>query len=260
MKKKTLCLLLVALSASSFASDTGWSRVGGGSNKTSNTSAQNSSNSSNALVNELLSQVQQLQQEVSELRGLNEQQANEIRLLKKSQKASYQDMDKRLQDLSQRIQAKPQAPVASSTNAPSSKPEPKPKAVPSSNTKKASYKQAMELVRAKNYDAAINEFSAFYEANPKSTLAANALYWMGEVQMVKGDVGGAKVNFTKVVKQFGDHPKSADAHYKLAMIKHKQGDAEAAKAEFKKLIKNYTGKSERIVRLAKAYLKRLEKS
>lgn len=253
MKKQYLFCLLVALVATnSFANNSGWSSV----NKKSATGTQNKdpSRNSNSLVSELLSQVQQMQQEMSELRGLSEQQAHEIRLLKQSQKDSYQDVDKRLRALSEQRSES----VTTQTTAPKKavkRPSPKAR-----TTTTANYQTAMQLVRAKKYNQAIKEFETFYKANPKSKLAANSLYWIGEIQMVKADIKGAEANFLKVTQKFPNHLKSADAHYKLAMIKHKQGDVKGSKAQLKALIKNYAGKSERIVRLAKAYLKRLEKS
>lgn len=247
MKKQYVFCLLVAFATNSFAAENGWSRVNSktpsGSQKKSSTAK---SNRSNALVNELLEQVQMMQQELSELRGLVEQQDNELRKLKKSQTASYQDVDKRLRELSD-AQKKQKTAKKSTLSV-------KKQATPSASD----YKTAMKLVRAKKYDKAITEFSSFYKANPKSKLAANSLYWIGEIQMVKGNKKMAKDNFLKVIKLFPKHTKSADARYKLAVIKHKEGDLAAAKKELRELIKNQANISPRIARLAKAYLKRLE--
>lgn len=247
MKKQYVFCLLVAFATNSFAAEDGWSRVNSkASSSSQNKSSAPKNNRSNALVNELLDQVRMMQQELSELRGLVEQQDNELRKLKKSQTASYQNVDKRLRELSE--SQKKQKTAKKST-------PPVEKQAPSSS---ADYQAAMKLVRAKKYDQAISEFSSFYKSNPKSKLAANSLYWIGEIQMVKGNKKIAKDNFLKVIKLFPKHTKSADARYKLAVIKHKEGDVAAAKKELQELIKNQANISPRIARLAKAYLKRLE--
>lgn len=256
MKRQYLfCLLVAFIATNSYANNSGWSSVS--KKPAAGTQNKSASRNSNALVSELLSQVQQMQQEMSELRGLSEQQAHEIRLLKQSQKASYQDVDKRLRELSKQ-QSQDKASIKPKQL--SKEPTQKNTTTAKRKASSGSYKTAMQLVRAKKYNQAIKEFDAFYKANPKSKLAANSLYWMGEIQMVKADIKGAEANFLKVTQKFPNHLKSADAHYKLAMIKHKQGDVKSSKAKLKALIENYSGKSDRIVRLAKAYLKRLEKS
>lgn len=242
MKQQYVLCLLVAFATNSIAAD-GWVSVDKKSTSYQQRTKNKSHTASSSVVNELLSQVQMMQQEIAQLRGMVEQQGNQIRTLERKQTKSYQDVDKRLQALSKQ-NAKPSG-SASATQA------------ATKGSKVATYKQAMQLVRSKKYNQAISAFSRFYKANPNSSLAPNALYWTGEIYMVKGDLKKAKSSFLQVIKKFPKHAKSADSHYKLAVITHKQGNAKAAKAELKKLIKDYSGKSKRTVALAKSYLKRL---
>ncbi len=243
MNKQYVLCLLVAFATNSFAAD-GWVSV----NKKHRTSKRQYSKSqhnsaSNSLVNDLLNQVQMMQQEMSELRGMIEQQENKVRILERKQKSAYQDVDKRLQAI-----AKKSAQSSAHTTASSSSKK---------NSKTISYKEAMQLVREKKYTQAITAFEQFYKANPNSSLAPNALYWKGEIQMVKGSLKQAKSSFFQVTKHFPTHSKSVDASYKLAVIKHRQGDIKGAKRDLQRLIKKHSGKSTRTVRLAKSYLKRL---
>jgi len=85
----------------------------------------------------------------------------------------------------------------------------------------------------------------------------NALYWSGEVYLVQSDLDKALASFRKVVTQYPDHDKAADATYKVAITLHKQGDVAQAKVWLQKVIDLYTGKADGTVRLAKSYLAKL---
>lgn len=190
------------------------------------------------LLSELLMQVEQMQQEIATLRSTVESQSYEIQRLTQEGEARYLDLDRRLVDLSTRPAAtvEPEAPE---------------------QTPAAAYKAAMALVREKQFEQASAAFEQFIEQWPEDDLTANALYWSGEVFLVRRDPEQAAARFRQVIDNHPEHIKAADATYKYAMSLHKQGDADAARHWLETLIERYTGKADTTVKLAQAYLKKL---
>lgn len=191
----------------------------------------------NGLVSELLMQVEQMQQEIATLRGIVESQANDIRRLNQESEARYLDLDRRLVEV---ITAKPETGTE----------EPQ-------QTAQDAYKAAMALVREKKFEEASAAFEAFVQQWPEDELTANALYWAGEVFLVRRDTDSASKRFREVIDSHPDHIKAADATYKYAMTLHKLGDADASRHWLETLIDRYQGSADTTVQLAQAYLKKL---
>ncbi len=191
----------------------------------------------NALMTELLLQVEQMQAEVSLLRGIVESQAYEIKRLNQESEARYLDIDRRLAAVMTAPVAEPQQePVASGQDA---------------------YNAAMTLVREKKFDQASDAFDDFVATWPEDNLVANALYWSGEVYLVRREPAKAAERFKAVIDGYPEHVKTADATYKYAMTLHKMGDSQSASQWLESLISQYRGKADTTVALAEAYLKKL---
>lgn len=198
-----------------------------------------------SLQMELLSMVEIMQQEIAELRGTVEEQSHTIEMMKRQQQQRYLDLDKRMAELMQ----KPA--VISAEVAPGSEPQ---------LSAEDLYASAMSLIKQKDFANALIKLDLFAKTYPENTLAANAFYWSGEVQLAEGNYPLAITQFNRVVKQHGDHAKAADSHYKLAVAYDRSGDSEKAKQTLNVVINKYEGKSDSVVRLAKRYLKRLTDS
>tara|TARA_R110002167_G_scaffold13793_8_gene56729 strand:+ start:24567 stop:25334 length:768 start_codon:yes stop_codon:yes gene_type:complete len=192
------------------------------------------------LVNELLMQVEQMQQEIAELRGHIEQQGNELRQLKRDGDNRYLDLDRRIVYLTTEADKKPvsvsETPRASAQDA---------------------YNQAMTLVRDKQFEQANQAFGNFVKQYPEDALVANAWYWNGEVYLVRGEYPSALESFRTVIDHFPDHGKAADATYKYAVTLHKSGDVEAARHWLETIRERYATTSPGTVRQAEAYLKKM---
>lgn len=198
---------------------------------------------SSSLQEELLWQVQQLQQELAELRGLVEQQEFQINQLQT-------DSDDRYRDLDQRVAQLFNSGVAS-----------KPMAAQTQNNELSpqdAYNQALQLVRDKKYSQASQELDAFVKANPQHELTANALYWSGEVLLVEGSLNDALDRFQRIVKGFPTHNKAPDAMYKAGVTQHRLNNNAEAKVWLRRVVNEYTGKADSIVNLAKSLLERIE--
>ncbi|MDO6682781.1 MULTISPECIES: tol-pal system protein YbgF [unclassified Oceanobacter] len=198
------------------------------------------SGASPELVNELLMQVEQMQQEIAELRGQIERQSNELRQLKRDGDNRYLDLDRRIVYLTTEADKKPVA-VAASAEA----------------SAQDVYNQAMMLVRDKKFEQANQAFGRFVEQYPEDELVANAWYWNGEVYLVRGEYPSALESFRTVIDDFPDHSKAADATYKYAVTLHKSGDTAAAQHWLETIQERYATSSPVTVRQAEGYLEKI---
>lgn len=183
---------------------------------------------------ELMKQVQQLQTEVSELRGQLEVQNYQIQQLTDRQRDLYQELDRRVAAGGAAATGGAVA-AAGDSGAAAALPTP-----PADGKEQESYEKAVQLVlQDKNYDKAIPAFQKFIKDYPNSSYQPNARYWLGQLLLNKGDSAAAKGQFQKVVTAYKDSPKVPEALLKLGIIAQLDGDTAAAKANYEKVISQY---------------------
>ena len=224
------------------------------------------------LMNELLMQIEQMQQEIAQLRGTVESQSMKIKRLEKDSETRYLDLDRRLVFLTTANGGAATAPsgssaassastVSSSASSASASASSASAATASEPTSSASaedaYNAAMGMVKEKQFAAANKAFEQFVKTYPNDTLTANAYYWNGEVYMVRGELASAITSFRKVIDQYPDHVKTPDATYKYAVALDKSGDKAGAVEWLKTVVKRYSGKADATVRLAQSYLDKI---
>lgn len=190
---------------------------------------------------ELLYQLENLQQEVQQLRGLAEQQAYELGQMRAEQRDRYLDLDRRIGLLGQN----PAAPVtgAAPGSSPASGTSPTVTAPPSAGSEKSAYQAAFELIRNKDYDQAIVSLLQFTKDYPDGEYTGNAFYWLGEVYLVKSDRESALTAFGALLNKYPDHRKSADAKYKLGKVYRDLGEPVRAKQLFQEVVDQHAGTS-----------------
>ncbi len=170
----------------------------------------------------LFRQMQLLQQEIQDLRGLVEEQDHQIKRLQRDQKEQYLDLDRRVIALSAGQPAP--APSASSTDTP-------PVVTPSGNlSERDAYRLAFDGMRAQQFDQSLAAFQSLIENYPNGQYTPNAFYWMGEIFLVgKQDAELARQSFMQVVNLYPDHQKASDAMYKLGVVYNTLGDDTSAR-------------------------------
>jgi tol-pal system protein YbgF len=202
---------------------------------------------------ELFYQIQLLQDEVSQLRGLVEEQAHQISRLEESQKEQYLDIDRRLAALASVRGTGSAAPPTMSesssgpiTGGPSAAP-------PASGDEQTDYAAAYKLVSDGKFDAGIDAFNRFLQNYPDSKYAGNAYYWLGEAYLAlpDADLERARHAFSQVQQRFPTHPKVPDAIFKLGVVYHMLGDTPKAIEFLDKVQKDYPGSP--AARLAQSY-------
>lgn len=228
--------------------------------------------SAGGMNEELFQQLQQLQQEIMSLRGTVEEQGHQIRQLKQQGLDRYIDMDRRISALSGSPAQGPadmdsspvsspegdtgdvsiQANVAAGAEVPTAA-----AAAATSGTSAAAnaltgspsqdYANAYELVKARQYAAAIEAYKGFVERYPNDRYTPNAWYWLGELYIAvspKNLVASTQA-FQTLLADYPDNGKVPAAMYKLGTVYFIQGEKDKAKTMLTHVIDRYgkTGNS-----------------
>lgn len=272
MKKTALLMLWVGLG--------GCTNVGAQSsiNNAANMGASNYGQPapvvSNAAVYELLGQLEQLQSEVQQLRGLVEEQGHTIADLQRKQDNMYSDLDERIQLLSsggqpaqqaaaEATQAAADAGQASAAAPEASAPAPEAAAAaPASDTaeqqapaetkptetaataaaqpgEQERYQQAYETLRNGHNAQAIQLFEALYADYPNGEFGDNAQYWLGEAYKINREFDKARAAFNKVISQYPNSSKVPDALLKLGYIELEQQNVAKARDYLTRVTTSY---------------------
>ena len=103
------------------------------------------------------------------------------------------------------------------------------------------YKKALDKYYAKNFDAAIEEFSDFLTLYPKSDLAPNCQYWLAESFYSLDKKSQALSEFEKVVKFYPSSSKAKDAKIKIKMITDARAESKSSQEfqDYKNIRKTY---------------------
>ncbi len=195
-------------------------------------------------------QLDELQNEVNELRGITELHTYQLSQVLERQRELYQELDRRVSEALKPVNQVPAAISAPNDNSTG--------VTYSSNlTENEAYDRAVNMVlKDKRYEQAIPEFEAFNQKYPNSSYAANAHYWLGQLLFNKGELVKARQEFDVVVNQFPDSSKRSDAMLKLAMVEQKENNTGKAIAIYQKLLTEYPNSS--AAKLAQPRLKSLK--
>lgn len=199
---------------------------------------------------DVYSQIRALQEEVTVLRGLLEEQSYELKQLKQLQLDNYMDLDRRLSGgggstsavTPSRIENTQstnaiEAPIASST-------------LSDSASESDVYKAAYDLLNQKDFDGAVAAFKEHLNRFPGGDFASNSHYWLGKIAMLKKDYPQAKTWFTELIANFPSAAKVPDAQLDLGKVYFLMGD----KAKAKSLLSEVAAGSSDAARLAQKFL------
>ncbi len=200
----------------------------------------------------LFNQLQQMQDQISRQQGVIEELQNQVARMKQESLERYQDLDRRIGsgvapaatpenssaggDASAAAGAAAGAGTAAQAPAASSEPGDPAK-------EKLYYDAAFDLIKAKDFDKASQAFAAFLRKYPNSQYAGNAQYWLGEVNLAKGDLQGAGQAFAKVSQLYPKHAKVPDSLYKLADVERRLGHTDKVKGILQQVVAQYPGTS-----------------
>ena len=197
-------------------------------------SARSSGNGpSAAFVENLMFQVQDLQQQVAEQRGLIEELSYQLDVMREEQRERYIDLDQRILVLQQNP-GSASSPTSEATPAESVDFD-----AVSDEDILAEYNAARDHIRAREFPEAISSLQAFADSHPNHALTPNAWYWLGEVQLASRNVEDARTAFQTVIDQFPTNAKVPDSLYKLGIIAQQGGNSDQARQLFQRVIADY---------------------
>ena len=196
---------------------------------------------------QIYQQVQQLQQEVRDLRGQLEVQGNIIERMKQDARSRYLDLDQRITQLKNT----PPVIVTDATN-PATTPIVTPPAT--TETTVVAAPNPDEVFKTGGPNKAINPMRNFIKNYPHSTFTPSAYYWLGEFYLAASpaDVANAKKSFKIVTEQYADTPKAAAALLKLGSFADVDGKTQEAIKYMLLIVKNFPNTPE--ANAAKSYL------
>lgn len=188
-----------------------------------------------ALINgkgllDMQNQVEQLRQDIAQLKGDLEVVMHQLEDLQTKQNAAYADLDTRVRKLET-------APAANSAQtAPSSGGEAKPE-VAAQET--AALAEADALNQAGKYKEAFNAYDTFLKTYSGSKLAPEALYGMGYTQFALKSYKSSVATQQKFLDSYAQHPLAPNAMLNMANSQIQLGQIPAAKKTLKELIAAY---------------------
>ncbi|WP_290576183.1 tol-pal system protein YbgF [Ketobacter sp.] len=190
-----------------------------------------------------MSQVQQMQQEILQLRGMVEELKHQIDIMQKQERERYLDLDLRINQLQSGGSA---TGSSKATKAPRAKED-----------DKVLYDKASQLRKEGKYEEAIAVLNQLLQQSPEGLYAPYCEYWLGELYMVADpvDLDEAKRHFINLLANHPDHVKVPDAMYKLGKLYASKGETSKAKSTLNELVKRYPDKS--AAKLASDLLKTL---
>lgn len=175
--------------------------------------------------------IEQLQDELQQLRGQLEKQTHDIAVLARQQKQFYQDLSQRITQNLQTAKSASQAMPALATGQSESV----------SPNESQAYRVAFESLKSKQYDQAIDAFQKYLVRYPAGHYVVNSNYWLGEIYYLQGKSMDAKKAFTSVVKNYPNSQKMPDAMLKLAIIEIEAGNKAQGQQLLEQVQQRYPG-------------------
>ena len=226
--------------------------------------SESTAGDANRGLGNLYYELQLLQDEVRRLHGIVEEQNHRMERLSREHRERYIELDQRILELGQGAPAgTDDAPFAGDGQTGTVVSE-----VPSGPvelTEREAYNAAISLVvqarplpapeRRPVYERAHGMFQDLIKEYPNGEFAANAFYWIGEIQLALEEPELARQAFVQVVLLYGEHPKVPDALYKLGEVYRVLGDMERAREYLERVIREHPTST--AAGLANSYLSEL---
>jgi tol-pal system protein YbgF len=183
-----------------------------------------------------------LEESLRKVRGSTEVLSHKLKQLKERQQRLYDDLDQRLRALEKGQGGGEQAGEAADKEEP----------IPEFDGPRQAYDAAFAHIEEDRHQQAVRYFKHFLEEYPDSELVPNAHYWLGEAHYVRREFEKALVAFNKVLEQFPDSNKAAAALLKVGFSFYELDEMDSARQALNRVVERFPGTSE--ARLAKRRL------
>ena len=195
---------------------------------------------------QMMATLEQLQSELSILRGEVEMQTHTLKNIKKRQRDLYVDIDRRLLKLERGgASAAAPAPVATlSSPGKTAAQSPAKKTRQDVIKEQKAYQQAFDLLRNLRYDKSIVSFRKFLKSYPDGRYAHIAQYWIGEANYAQRNFKNAITDYQVLIKRYPSSPKLAEAMLKISYSYYELKNLGKADLNLQRLIKTYPNSTE----------------
>jgi tol-pal system protein YbgF len=192
---------------------------------------------SNQSLVDLAQHLDQVQNDVRQLRGRIEELEYNTEAAKKQQRDMYNDLDKRLSGHGGSSDGAPLAPAA----APPASGAADASGSGANSEEQTVYAQSFDALKAGSYSVAITGFKDFLSSYPSSPLAENAQYWLGEAYYVTRDFESASGAFRNVLQKYPNSRKAPDALLKLGFTQIEQKKVGEGRTTLQQVVQKYPG-------------------
>jgi tol-pal system protein YbgF len=228
--------------------------------------AESRLNSNNLRQQKMFQQLESMSTENRSLRGEIEQINHQIRQMEKRQRELYLDMEQRLQALESNAGVATGKRKAGNTDSMAAAGGGMNETTdngafveesPAQPDEQSQYRQAFEMLKSGQHQAAISGFETFVKTYPDSNLTANAQYWLGEAHYGAAQFEQAVREFEKVRTIYPGTAKVGDASLKLAYSYYELKQWDGSRSVLNEINKSFPGST--VAKLAKERLKRMKR-
>jgi tol-pal system protein YbgF len=107
------------------------------------------------------------------------------------------------------------------------------------NSAREQFDIALAYLKQRAYEDSEKGFAGFLEANPKSKLASDAIYYLGESFYLRGRQREAAEQYLKISTQYADSPRAPEALLRLGQSLNALGAKEQACATYGEIARKY---------------------
>jgi tol-pal system protein YbgF len=242
--------------------------VDAGSSQENQQKVPASNNSQNDIMVNMYLQLESLQSEIQNLRGLVEEQSYQIKRMQTEQRDRYLDTDSRLSEINSQVQSYHSGqPIAGISPAPSvinpltnssantngssnltanNQPLTNPVAggagvaVASPQTEQQLYREALNLLlEDEAFTESINLFQQYIERYPRGRYLTNTLYWQGAAMELAGLHAQAILVLQRLISEFPADAKAPTALLRLGTVYRKMGENAQAASQWRRIAQDY---------------------
>ena len=247
VKKSLFCVLLAGIAGPAFGQGTGPLAVEDRS-VASAQSAPGGATDDGVML--LMQQIQQYEQELSELRGVVEQMRHEMEQMREASRERYLDLDGRINAVAGAgaVSGTPGAGGDSSSGDAASTGSDTPSATAANDEKadRKAYMAARDLLLDRKFTEAGAAFNTYLEDYPGGQFRDWSWFWLGKIALSRAtpDNDAARKAFETVISDYPESTKVPSAMYQLAILEANAGEPARARVTLNKLVKQFPQSSE----------------
>ncbi len=244
--------------------------VDAGSTQENQVQAPASNNSQTDIMVNMYLQLESLQSEIQNLRGLVEEQSYQIKRMQTEQRDRYLDTDSRLSEINSQVQSyhggqqtvsiqpgppltpgNPQAAPGNNANVGVNAPRNNQSAgnsvavgagvaSASPQTEQQLYREALNLLlEDEAFNESISLFQQYIERYPRGRYLTNTLYWQGAAMELAGLHAQSIVVLQRLINEFPADAKAPTALLRLGTVYRKMGENTQAASQWRRIAVDY---------------------